>query len=212
MEEKESLFENIKRRLTSYEKVSPREYLFYIGVANIPKLKFLQTETKNVLENPDLIECKKAVRQFNLEGLEQITNAYEEFKNKTNEVLQEQADKDYENKKFSYDGNVSIINKQRELLQGALAMIDTVSKYEELADLGENLKKNLNILSEQEKNLKEPKVETVEEYKTRVSGLYEDAIKQYNEGLSKEKDYTLEALTKYAKDFVKGLGNEENNN
>lgn len=212
MEEKESLFENIKRRLTTYEKVSPREYLFYIGVANIPKLSFLKDETRNVLENPELIECKKVTKQYNEEGLKQIADAYEEFKNKTTEMLKEQADKDYENKKFSYDGNVVIINKQRELLEGTLARIDTVSKYEELAELGENLKKNLDILSKQEESLKEPTIETVEEYKARVSGLYEDAIKQYSEGLEKEKDYTLEALTEYAKDFVKGLGNEENNN
>lgn len=207
MSEKESLFENIKRRLGACEKVSPKEYLYYIGVARLPKLGFLQNLEGNVLENPDLIECKKVVKTASEENLKQVAEAYEEFKNKDIKVLQEQADKDYENRKFRYDNNMMLVERQEKLLNGALESIDAIAKYKELADVKENLEKNLGVLAEQKKTLEAPKTETVEEYKERVGGLYEKVLKEIQDKLDEEKDYTLEKLTEYAKDFVKGLEN-----
>lgn len=207
MSEKESLFENIKRRLGAYEKVSPKEYLYYIGVARLPKLSYLQNVEGNVLENIKLVECKKVVKTVSEENLKQVTDAYEEFKNKDEKVLQEQADKDYENRKFRYDNNMMLIERQEELLKGALSGLDAIAKYQELADVKENLEKNLNLLAEQKKNLEVPKVETVAEYKERVGGLYEKAIKEIQDKINEEKDYTLEKITEYAEDFVKGLEN-----
>ena len=103
MDKDTNLFEEIRRKLTLEEEVTPKEYMYFLAVAQVPQLKFLQTVKGDCLTDRTLLKCTSSMQTASQEGYNQAIKQFEEFKAKTDEVLNEQIEKDYDNKMFNYN-------------------------------------------------------------------------------------------------------------
>ena len=207
-----SLFEDIRRRLTLEETVSSKEYLFFLAVAQIPQLKYLQNVVGDCFADRSLLECPQSLQTASKEGYEQALAQFEEFKNKTTEVLQEQLEKDYDNKLFRYKKDQDSLKFQEELFANTSKDIEKFVEYtdfytktkEFLADVDKNLE-------QQREEMKEPVKETVEEYRARITEAYEKGLEEYAKKLEEEKDYTIDGINKFVNKFMEVLDACEEN-
>ena len=203
MEKDLSLFEEIRRKLTLEEEVSPKEYLYFLAVAQIPQLKYLQETKGNCLEDRKLMECTQSLRTASPEGYEDALKLFEAFKAKDSATLEEQRDKDYENKLFAYERDVKSVKYQEKLFNATRENIKKFDKFEKFqADVNKFLDDVQASLDKQKESLKKPKKETLEEYKERVTKSYEEALSQYKAKLEEEKDMTIEGINKFVNEFM----------
>ena len=201
-----SLFEDIRRRLTLEENVSSKEYLFFMAVAQIPQLAYLQNVVGNCLEDRSLLQCKQSMKTASPEGYEEALKQFEEFKQKPEDVLIQQLEKDYENKMFTYNHNKESIKYQERLFKDTGTniekFVDYKDFYEKTTSFLKDVKKNL---SAQKKEITKPVKETLEEYKARITKAYEKGLEEYKKKLDEEKDYTIEGINNFVAKFMEVL-------
>ncbi|MBP3707126.1 MAG: hypothetical protein J6J36_00755 [Clostridia bacterium] len=201
--EKINLFEELKRKINFGEKVSAKEYLYLLAVSQLPQMSHLQTAEGDVFTDETLWECKRSQKTASEEGYKQALEQFEEFKNKDVELLTEQAAKDYENKKLNYDRKLEEIKYQKELIAETRAVLGKFENYPDFVKMvTEILEKIEEKIVAAEEMLQEPIKETVTEYKERVTKAYETGLKEYKEVLEKEKDYTIEGINQFVKEFM----------
>ena len=201
-----SLFSDIRNRLGVEGEVSSKEYLYFLAVAYIPQLKYLQEVKGDCLADRKLLECKKSMQTASLEGYEQALEQFEQFKLKDEATLQEQIEKDYDNKMFSYNRDKASIEYQTRLFNDTRKNLENFKDY---PDFYEQITKFLDEvdanIKKQKKGLKKPKKETTQEYKDRIVKAYEVGLEEYKKKLEEEKDYTIAGLNNFVKKFVEVL-------